>query len=201
MVSFIVHECTRRVYGSPAELVRLLVFVACTLVYIPPHLLLFALDVTLYLHFSLFLLILLSRPKMPTGYLLFWYSCYALHLFRDAGPSTSSQHWSSLKQTDPETGVSTRRFVLFQSPYVYIDLSFTFRDSPVSIVHFWDLYSFYSSSVLVTSRFWEGSLFVYIFLVCFRMFILLFAYSCLVSTLRPITCCSGLRVGLPTGGL
>ena len=91
VVSFIVHERTRRVYGSPAELVRLLVFVACTLVYIPPHLLLFALDVTLYSHFSSLLLILLSRPMMPTGYLLFWYSCYALHLFCDAGPSTSSQ--------------------------------------------------------------------------------------------------------------
>ena len=36
VVSFIVHERTRRVYGSPAELVRLLVFVACTVVYIPP---------------------------------------------------------------------------------------------------------------------------------------------------------------------
>ena len=97
--------------------------------------------------------------------------------------------------------MSTRRFVLFQSPSVYIDLSSSFQDSPVSVVHFWDLYSLLDSSVLVTSRFWEGSLFVYMFLVCFRLFILLFAYSCLVSTLRPITGCSGLRVGLPTGGL
>jgi len=68
--------------------------------------------------------------------------------------------------------VSTRRSVLFQSPSVYIDLSSSFRDSPVSIVQFWDLYSFCSSSVLVTSRFWEGSLFVYIviFLLLFNFY-------------------------------
>ena len=119
----------------------------------------------LFLLFILPLLFKFSRPMMPTGYRLFWYSCYALHLFRDAGPGTSSQRGSSLEQTDPETGVSTRRFVLFQSPSVYIDLSFSFRDSPFSVVQFWDLYSFCSNSVLVTFRFWEGSLFVYMFLV------------------------------------
>jgi len=68
--------------------------------------------------------------------------------------------------------VSTWRFVLFQSPSVYIDLSFAVRDSRVSMVHFWDLYSFISSSVLVTSRFWEGSLFVYMLWVCFRFVVL-----------------------------
>ena len=70
--------------------------------------------------------------------------------------------------------MSTRRFVLFQSPSVYIDLSFSFRDSPVSVVQFWDLYSFCSSSVLVTSRFWEGSLFVYMFWVLSPVYIIIF---------------------------
>ena len=62
VVSLIMHERTRRVYGSPAELVRFLVFVACTLVYIPTFTTLLPLIVTLYLHFSSLLLILLSRP-------------------------------------------------------------------------------------------------------------------------------------------
>ena len=39
------------------------------------------------------------------------------------------------------------------------------------VVHFWDLYSLLDSSVLVTSMFWEGFLYIFI-LDCFRLVIL-----------------------------
>ena len=50
----------------------------------------FDLSVSRFYLFLLFLPFVLSRPLMPTEYLLFWYSCYTLYLFCDVGPSTSS---------------------------------------------------------------------------------------------------------------
>lgn len=84
----------------------------------------------LFLHFLL-LSFLLSRPLMPTEYMLLRYSCYTLHQFRDdAGPSTSYQWWSVpafFCNCGSETRVSTWRFGFILSPFVL-----------ASLVAFWD---------------------------------------------------------------
>ena len=86
----LVHECTFWAYGGPVSfsLVVLSLFLVCSCAFFSYPL---DLSVSRFYPFLLFLPFLLSRPMMPTEYLLCWYSCYALHLFRDAGPGTSSQ--------------------------------------------------------------------------------------------------------------
>nr|AAT66772.2 NB-ARC domain containing protein [Solanum demissum] len=52
-----------------------------------------------------------SRPMMPTEYLLCWYSCYALHLFRDAGKTALANRLYSDKSIVAHFEVRARCYV------------------------------------------------------------------------------------------
>jgi len=57
--------------------------------------------------------------------------------------------------------VSTWRSGLFCLLLLFLASLVAFETRSV-VVHFWDLYSLLDSSVLMTSRFWEGFLYIFI---------------------------------------
>ena len=101
---------------------------------------------------------------IPTGYLLFGTHAMLYIDFRDAVPSTSGQRLSSLENLwSGDNGKHTVFCTISVSICLYKYLSFTFRESLISLSTVGACTHFVGSSLLVTYRFLDGSLIVIMF--------------------------------------